>query len=109
MDFLNKLDLNLKLAFAGLVGAVISAKFHPDVQSPYDRVLFVLTGAACAYYLTGMVSAHFDIAASSAGGVGFLLGAFGGSLMESCVRAIRSADFLALIRRKAGNPEGGAE
>jgi hypothetical protein len=43
---------------------------------------------------------------SDVAGVGFLLGAFGGSLMTAINRAIKAADLWALIRQRfgGGNP-----
>lgn len=109
MEFLHKLLADFEFALAGLFGAFISAPFNSDIKTGRDRIMFVLTGAACAYYLTGLVSARFDILPASAGGVGFLLGAFGGSLLAAVLRAIRAADLWQLVRQRFGKPEGGAE
>lgn len=102
MELINWLLSECKLAIAGLVGALISAPFHTEVKTPVERIIFAGTGVGCAYWLTGLVSAWFDIDPQLTGGVGFLLGAFGGSLIAATVRAIRDADLWAFFKGKFG-------
>lgn len=101
---LEKLDW----AIAGLLGALVATRWHKD--DLLDRkawILFLLTGMACAHYLTGMVSTYFGIVEPrSVAGVGFLLGTFGGSLIAAVTRAIKAADLWSVIRSKFGGPNG---
>lgn len=89
-------------AIAGLIGAVISVPFQRDVRSAKSIAIFIFTGSACAHFLTGMVGKYFNVDPSSAGGIGFLLGAFGGSMIAAIIRAIEVADLWALIRQRFG-------
>lgn len=98
---------SLKWAIAGLFGAMIVSRFHKDeLKSKTDYFVFVASGAAIAHFLTGAVTSYLAFASDSAGAVGFLLGAFGGSLMQAVVRAIKGADLWALIKARFG---GGAQ
>lgn len=105
MEVLQKWLLHFELLIAGLVGAVIALPFQKDLTTKLSVAIFLLTGGACAYYLTGIVATHFGIPSASAGGVGFLLGAFGGSLISAVTRSIQNADIWSLIKKRFG---GGA-
>ncbi|HCL52477.1 MFS transporter [Pseudomonas fulva] len=108
MEFFHRLLDKLDWAIAGLLGALVATRWHKDDLT--DRkawILFLLTGMACAHYLTGMVSAYFGIVEPrSVAGVGFLLGTFGGSLIAAVTRAIKAADLWSVIRSKFGGPNG---
>lgn len=106
MELLNKLLSNLEWAIAGLIGALLAAPFHAEVKTPAERAWFALTGMFCAYWLTGLVSTYFSIDPAVAGGVGFLLGAFGGSMLAAIIKAIKAADLWALLKQRFG---GGSE
>jgi hypothetical protein len=107
MEFFHRLLDKLDWAIAGLIGAVVASWWHrEDLTDRKAWFIFLCTGAACAHYLTGMVSAYFGIIEPrSVAGVGFLLGTFGGSLIAAITRAIKAADLWAFIRSKFG---GGA-
>lgn len=106
MDWLTTINeaLNyLKWAIAGFFGAVISARFHRDeIKDRRDYAMFLVSGVLIAHYLTGLVSTYLQFEPGTAGGVGFLLGAFGGSVMQAIVRAIRGADIWALLKARFG-------
>lgn len=106
MDFFHRLLDALDWAIAGLFGALVATRFHrDDLITRKAWLLFLLTGMACAHYLTGMVSAYFGIVEPrSVAGVGFLLGTFGGSLIAAVTRAIVAADLWSFIRSKFGGP-----
>ena len=105
MDNLIKHLSEFKWAFAGFVGALVVVRFQSDLKTKSGIVIFVLSGSAYAHYLTGLVGDYFKIAPSSAGGIGFLLGAFGGSLTAAIMRAITSSDLVELLRKKIGGSE----
>ena len=105
MDNLFKHLEDFKWEFAGFIGALVAVRFQNDLKTKGSIVIFVLSGSAYAHYLTGLVDDYFSIAPSSAGGIGFLLGAFGGSLTAAIIRAITSSDWAELLRKKIGGSE----
>lgn len=91
---------------AALFGALVAIPFHEEIKTRRGFITFVFTGVACGYFLTGLASRYFNIGPESAGGVGFLLGAFGGSMISAVIRAFREADLWGLVRaRFGGRPE----
>ncbi|WP_085599755.1 MULTISPECIES: MFS transporter [unclassified Pseudomonas] len=105
MEFLYRLLDRLDTWFtAGLVGAFAASWWHRD--DLVDRkawAIFIFSGAVCAHYLTGLVSAYLGVVEPrSVAGIGFLLGTFGGSLIAAITRAIKAADLWAFIRSKFG-------
>jgi protein-S-isoprenylcysteine O-methyltransferase Ste14 len=105
MEFVYRLFEKITdVVFAGFIGSLVASWWHRDDLTNYKAwIIFLVTGVACAFYLTGMVSSHLSITEpSNVAGVGFLLGAFGGSLMTAINRAIKAADLWALIRSKFG-------
>ncbi len=99
---LSKLWHGLEWAFAGGVGAFVSVQFHPEVAGRKQYFLFIVTGALIAHFMTGMVVRYFSIGPDSAGAVGFLMGAFGGSMVSAIVRSIATADLWRIVRSKLG-------
>lgn len=97
-----KLLADGKWAVAGFIGALVSMPFQKDVNSAREKIVFVFSGSAYSYYLTGMVCEYFNTSPSSAGGIGFLLGAFGGSLTSAILKAIESADIWSLVKKRFG-------
>ncbi len=104
MEFLNCLLDELDWAFAGLMGAIAASWFHQDdLKNRKAWLIYLCTGAACAHYLTSMVSTYLGIVEPrSVAGVGFLLGTFGDSLIAAVTRAIKAADLLSMIRSRFG-------
>lgn len=104
MEYLQRLLDKLDWAIAGLLGSVAAAWWHrEDLINRKAWAVFIFSGAVCAHYLTGLVSAYFGIdEPRSVAGVGFLLGTFGGSLIAAITRAIKAADLWALIRQRFG-------
>jgi len=107
MDFFQRMFTRLDWIMAGLFGALVASRWHKeDLSDCASWLMFLFTGMACAHYLTGMVSAYFGVVEpSSVAGVGFLLGAFGGSLVAAITRAIKAADLWSIIRSKFGGPK----
>jgi len=108
MEFLHRLLDKLDWVIAGLIGVTAASWWHrEDLTDWRSWVIFLGTGVACALYLTGMVSTYLGVTEpDSVAGVGFLLGAFGGSLMTAINRAIKTADLWGFIRQRfgGGNP-----
>ncbi|WP_214510542.1 MFS transporter [Pseudomonas brassicacearum] len=108
MEYLHRLLEKIDWLIAGLIGAVVASWWHKDDLTDWRAwVIFLLTGVACALYLTGMVSEKLGvIEPNNVAGVGFLLGTFGGSLIAAITRAIKAADLWAFIRQRfgGGNP-----
>lgn len=108
MELLHRLLEKTELLLAGGLGVVVASWWHKDdLTSLRAWIIFLVTGVSCALYLTSMVSGYLGIAdPDKVAGIGFLLGAFGGSLLTAINRAIKAADLWALIRQKfgGGNP-----
>lgn len=108
MDLLHRLLDKLEWVIAGLIGAIVASWWHKDDLTDWRAwVIFLITGVACALYLTGMISNYLGVTEPNiVAGVGFLLGTFGGSLLAAINRAIKAADLWALIRQRfgGGNP-----
>ncbi|MGY3172412.1 paired small multidrug resistance pump [Pseudomonas sp. TE12234] len=104
MEFIHRLLDKTEWIVAGFIGAIVASWWHKDDLTDWKAwVVFLITGLACAMYLTGIVSTYLSITdPSNVTGVGFLLGAFGGSLMTAVNRAIKAADLWALVRSKFG-------
>lgn len=87
----------------GFIGALVASWFRrEDLPNRRDFILFACTGAVIAHFLTGMISAYLDVSPANAGGIGFLLGLFGGTAVQSMIRAIRAADLWQLIMSRWG-------
>lgn len=104
MEFFHRLLDKAEWIIAGLIGAIVASWWHKDDLTDWKAwVVFLITGVACAMYLTGIVSTYLSITdTSNVVGIGFLLGSFGGSLMTAVNRAIKAADLWALVRSKFG-------
>lgn len=86
---------------AGGIGAGVASRYHKDeLDTRIDFVVFITSGALTAQYLTGLISGYFDISLNSAGGIGFLIGAFGGSIIQTAIHGIRSGKFLEAIKNR---------
>lgn len=100
---LHELLSSLKWAIAGLVGAAVASRFHKDeIQNRVDLAVFIASGAFTAHYCTGMITQYLDFSANNAGAIGFLLGAFGGSILQVCVKIIRSGEIWNVIKNRIG-------
>ena len=104
MESFHRLLDRLDLLIAGLFGVIVASWWHKDDLTDWRAwMIFLITGVACALYLTGMVSAYLGVTEpNTVAGVGFLLGPFGGSLLAAINRAIKAADLWALIRQRFG-------
>lgn len=106
MSLLERFITNLEFAVTGLVGALIAVQFHEELSTLRGKLIFIFTGAACAYFLTPMAITLYRIDPGLAGGVGFLLGAFGGALLAVGFRTIHELDLIGLLRQRFGRPGG---
>lgn len=87
----------------GFIGALVASWFRrDDLRNRRDFVLFACTGAVIAHFLTGMISRYLNVSPADAGGIGFLLGLFGGTGVQSVIRAIRAADLWQFIMSRWG-------
>lgn len=102
MNLWERLLANAEMGLPGLIGAVIAIPFHEELKTWKGRLFFVCTGGACAYFTTPLAINVYNIEPALAGGVGFLLGAFGGSLLAAGIRAVKAADLWALVKSRFG-------
>lgn len=105
LEFIHKHFPGAEWAIAALFGALVAMPFHDELKTKRGFTIFVFTGMACGYFLTGMAMRYFHIPPDSAGGVGFLLGAFGGSMISAVLRAINEADLWSLMKARFGGRE----
>lgn len=100
MELLNKLldRLEVGILVASFVGAVAAIKFQDELNTWRGKLSFIGTGMACAYYGTPIALTFYSIDARMTAGVGFLLGAFGGSLLAAGFRAIKNLDPVSLVK-----------
>lgn len=107
MSLLDKILTNAEWALAGLVGAIVSVPFHEELTTLRGRLIFIGTGAACAYFTTPLAISLYDIDPGLAGGVGFLLGAFGGSLLAAALRTLKGIDLVEIVKERLSGRTGG--
>jgi paired small multidrug resistance pump len=94
MEWLGELLERSEWLMAGLLGAIISGWWNKtELVDWRARAIFVVTGASCSVYLTGIASNYMGIVdPRNVAGVGFLLGSFGGTSMAAVNRALLAAD-----------------
>lgn len=98
MNLTEKLSSSDKVLIAGLVGAFIAMRLDKQLATWHGKLFFLVSGMACAYYVTPLAMAQWKISADFSEGIGFLLGAFGSSLLTAAFATIKSLDFVALIK-----------
>lgn len=97
---------NIQYFIAGAVGAAIVTKYHKDqLKSKSDYFVFILSGAFMAHYLTQFtvfIIGKFGwvLEASTAGSVGFLLGAFGGIIFQEITCYIKTGAYKNMTLRE---------
>lgn len=102
MSIWDRLLQNAEWAIAGLIGALVAMPLDKELTTTKGKIIFVLSGVACAYFTTPLALNRWSISPELSGGVGFLLGAFGGSLLSAGIRALKAADVWALVKSKFG-------
>lgn len=79
---------------AGLLGATVVTRYHKErLKNVWDYAVFILSGAITAHYLTQVVIHLFKLEPIHAGGVGFLLGAFGGMIIQELTTWIKTGAY----------------
>ena len=106
MEWLEKLYFSLQWAIAGFFGSLVALPFQRDFKGARSVMAFVMSGVITAQFLAKPVCVYLSIDPESSGGIGFLLGAFGGAIIAAVLKAIEAADLWALIRARFG---GGTE
>ena len=91
-----------KLVVAGLVGAIVVLPIEKELTTWKGKLFFLFSGVACSYFTTPLAVYKWSIIPELAGSVGFLLGAFGASLLAAGIRAVKSVDLVALIKSRFG-------
>jgi hypothetical protein len=90
------------LSVAGFFGAAFSGWLQrDDIKNRRDYAVFVASGAATAHFVTPLI-AHYLGVSGNTEGIGFLVGAFGGRLIQAVIRAIRAADVWQFIMGRWG-------
>lgn len=102
MEWFHKLITEFQWAVAGLFGSLVAVPFQRDLKTKQAIITFVLSGVAIAHFMTQPVCYYLSIEQGSVGGIGFLLGAFGGATIAAVMKAIEGADIWALIKARFG-------
>ncbi|RZG78364.1 hypothetical protein EXE10_18260 [Acinetobacter sp. WCHAc060033] len=73
----------LQYWIAGLIGAAVTARYNKEqLKTPYDYMIFLLSGAFTAHYLTSLIMYYAKLEPIHTGGIGFLTGALGGLVFQ---------------------------
>lgn len=92
----------IRLAVAGLFGAAVAGWFQrDDIKGSRDFTVFVVSGAIIAHFVTAPIASYLGVV-GNAEGIGFLVGAFGGRLIQAVIRMIKSADVWQFIMGRWG-------
>lgn len=91
-----------KLVLSGLVGAIVVLPIEKELTTWRGKLFFLFCGVACSYFTTPLAIYKWSIIPELAGSIGFLLGAFGASLLAAGIRAVKSVDLVALIKSRFG-------
>ena len=102
MEWLERIYFHLQWAVSGFFGALVAVPFQSDLKGKRALSAFMLSGWATAHVLAVPVCVYLKIDQGSVGGIGFLLGAFGGAIIAAVLKAIEAADLWALIRSRLG-------
>ncbi|WP_279475269.1 hypothetical protein [Aeromonas veronii] len=107
MGLIERILTNAEWALAGLIGALVAVPFQEELSTWRGRLVFIGSGATCAYFTTPLAISMYNIDPGLSGGVGFLLGAFGGSLLSAGLRTIRGLDLIELVKERFSRTGGG--
>lgn len=83
----------IRWGVAGFFGALVASYVRrEDLKKRRDYIFFACTGAITAHFLTGAIATYLEVSAPNAASIGFLLGLFGGPLIQAVIKGIKSAD-----------------
>lgn len=99
---MEKFNEEIGLLIGVVVGAVVGVWFQKEIVTWRDRVAYVFTGIACGYYLTVPAMRYFEIQQEFTAGAGFVVGAFGGSILAAVFKALGNLDLWALVKNRIG-------
>lgn len=103
MDELSNFLGSIKWVIAGFVGAMVAAHYNKsEINGWSGYLIFVASGAAISYYTSGLAAYYLGLAPEMIGAVSFLLGAFGGSLLQAGINGVKNADVWQIIKSKLG-------
>lgn len=102
MEYIEKWLQTFDMVIAGIAGAFVALPFQRNIKGMVPGLTFIVSGGIIAHFTTTLVYEYLSLQAGTAGGVGFLMGAFGGSLIAAVTRSIQNTDFVALIKDKIG-------
>lgn len=85
---LTALGIKKAALLGGFFGALISLKFFPELKNWWQRATTLLSGWACAAYVTPLISQWLELSDKHEGGVAFLLGVLGMAAISNIVKAL---------------------
>lgn len=78
--------------FAGLFGGIAALRFHKDIKGARDIALFIMTSVSCATFLAPLIASRLGSGLYLTAGMGYVLGVFGGSLIQAIIYALQKFD-----------------
>lgn len=71
------------LIAAALSGSVVGITIHPDTRTPVQRLLFLFSGMATAFWLAQPIATYFNLTdPGQVAACGFAIGVFWASVLE---------------------------
>lgn len=102
MNLTEKLQEELGLLVGVIVGALVGVLCQKEIVTWRERVSHGVVGLGCGYYLTPIVMSWYSISQDLVGGVGFIVGVFGASIIAAVFKAIGNLDLAALVKSRIG-------
>lgn len=99
---MDKFSEEIGLIIGVVFGAVVGVWFQKEIVTWRDRAAYAFIGMGCGYYLTPPAMAYFGIDPSFTAATGFVVGAFGGSILAAVFKALGNLDLLALVKNRIG-------
>lgn len=95
----------LGVVVSATIGAIASLPFHKEIDTLPKRAFAVAVSAAGANYIAPLAIEYFHITPTQSGGIAFLIGLFGLSMVQAVMRGFTNADLWGLIRSRFGRGE----
>lgn len=95
----------LGVVLSAAIGAIASIPFHKEIDTLPKRAFAVGVSAAGANYVAPLAVDYFHITTNQSGGIAFLVGLFGLSMVQAVMRGFSNADLWGLIKSRFGRGE----
>lgn len=99
---MEKIQEEAGLLVSVIVGALIGVLCQREIVTWRERLCHGVIGLGSGYYLTPIAMAYYQISPDLVGGVGFVVGVFGASIIAAVFKAIGNLDLAALVKNRIG-------